>query len=243
MTQPKIVFWDLENTGLVADFGHTLCTGFMYLGQKHATVVSINDFRGFKKSPMDDRELCLKSWQILSEADAWVTWYGKRYDVPFLNSRLIYHRLPILPPVKHIDLWFTARYKMKLHNNRLASMTEFLDLPDKSPVKSSTWREAMCGNEKALEYVKKHCLKDVEVLAGAYERMKPLIDGSLNQHLFGSGPENCPLCGGPGNKITAQGTRNTKVGTYQRFLCKSCGGWLQQRKAVERDKSGLFHLS
>jgi DNA polymerase elongation subunit (family B) len=229
--KPKIVFWDLETTNLNANFGYLLCTGYKELGDKKAKVISISDFPSFKSDPTNDKFLVEEFRKVLAEADVTLGWYSSRFDVPYMSSRLLYHGLDVLPPTPHIDLWRTARYKLRLNSNRLASVAAFLDLEEKTPLTGPIWIKAAAGDKKSIEYVKEHCLQDVEVLEQAYLKLRPLVAQHPNLGLMSGRDFHCPYCGS--SKLQKRGFLVTPTRRYQRQHCQSCGAWSKDKKALE----------
>lgn len=229
----KLIAWDIESTNLKADYGRMLCFGWKEVGGRpKARVTSIADYPKFKNDPTDDKALVKEASKILTEADAWLTWYGKRFDVPFVNSRLIQHGLPPLPPIPHIDGWMVARSKLKLHSNRLASVCAFLGLEEKTPINQHIWVRATAGHLPSIRYVIEHCRQDVAVLEQCYEPLRPLIDQHPNRSLADGWEDGCPACGS--KRVTRQGTRLSKTRTYPRFQCQNCGMWLRGTKSDGR---------
>jgi len=237
----RIVIFDIESTNLQANFGNILCLGYKVHGQKAVHVPSIKDFNGVCdccgkiNDPTNDKPLLKEIVKVLSDADVWVTWYGARFDVPFINSRLAYHKMHPLPPIPHIDGWRAARNNFHLHSNRLASVQSFLELPDaKTPLTGRHWMQARVGDPKGLRYVVKHCKQDVLVLEQAYERLLPYIKGHPSLKIADSRPETCPRCGSA--RIHSRGNYVTATRRYNRFQCQNCGGWMKESRATEADK-------
>lgn len=231
----KIIAWDLECTGLNADFGFLLCMGYKTVGDKQTHLLKISDYPGWEKDTTDDKALVKACADVLADADAWVTWYGARFDVPFLNSRLLVHGLKPLPNIPHIDGWRVAKYKLKLHSNRLASVSAFLGLDDKTPVVGPAWIKAIAGDKTSLNYIYAHCKTDVEVLEQAYQRLKPLVKDHPNHRLLQGADECCPVCGAVG-KLQRRGEQVSRSRVYQRYQCRTCGAWSKSAKSI---RSGL----
>lgn len=228
----KILFWDLEFMNLNANFGFIFCGGIKRQGRA-AKVISISDYKGWRRDPSNDKKLVADLASQLSEADMWVTWYGKRCDVPYLNTRLLFHKLPPLPAVHHIDGWETARRYLKLHSNRLASLQDFLELKDKkTSIAPSMWLKACGGNQKALDYITHHCIKDVDVLEGVYNRLLPFIKDPAVRDDRGA----CLRCGSA--SLVAHGVVRTTTNIKPRFQCNGCGGWTYGKAYP---KSGALH--
>lgn len=226
----RLLAWDLECSSLNADYGIILCVGFKYIGTGRVEVISIADFPLFERDPSNDRELCKAISKRLMESDGWVTWFGTYFDIPFINSRLLYHRLPTIPANHpHVDGWRTAKNRLKLRNNRLNTVQDFLGLSvEKDAVKGPIWVRALTGDPRALRYVINHCRKDVLVLEEAYERLRPLIVDHPNMNLIGK-DGHCPTCGS--KRLQARGYQVAKTRRYQRYHCQKCGAWSKQRQA------------
>jgi len=220
-----VFLWDLECTNLNANFGYILCAGVKELGKKGVKLFSVADYPGYKKDPTNDEKLVKDVRDYLSDAGAFITWYGQRFDVPFLNTRLTAYSLKPLPPVPHIDGWRIAREKLKLHSNRLASVSSFLDIEEKTPLNGPIWIKASAGDPSALKYVIKHCKQDVLVLEQAFERIRQLATSGPNIGIIqGKNVSACPRCGEEG-QLQSRGTRTTVSQVYPRFQCQSCGAW------------------
>lgn len=221
--KPKIKLWDLECSDLSANWGVVLCGGIKTYGRPGVKVpVSHN--------PVNDRDVIVAIAREVSDADAWITWYGSRFDVPFLNSRLIFHGLDPLPPIPHIDGWKIAKYKLKLNSNRLASVQDFLGLEtEKTKVSGPTWLRAISGDKKAMAYIVEHCRRDVEVLEEAYDRIKALQTTPVLNLALSEGIDGCPICGAEAKRLVAHGYGFTNASRYRRYQCTSCGAWKRGR--------------
>lgn len=208
-----------------------LCFGWKWEGEESIQVVSLADFDPGcpcchrLSRPEDDQTLLLAIEPIFLEADAVVTWYGQRFDEPFLNTRRLFHGLRPLPPVPHIDGWRTAKYKLKLHSNRLVSLQEFLLLDaHKTPISPPQWQAAKGGDLAALTYIIDHCKADVEVLAQTYARLKPFVAGHPSVPLIeGVTLPACPKCGS--THLHKRGSQVAKTRSYDRYQCQTCGAW------------------
>lgn len=231
MKQPRILFWDIESTGLVANFGRMLCFGYKYLGDPKTHVISVTDFKKpFLHKHHNDYHVVEAAKRVLEQAGAWCTWYGSRFDVPFVQTRLLKHGLTPLPsPFPHIDGWRIARDKLKLSSNRLASVSDFLGLEDKTPLNGEIWNNASAGDPKAIKYVVEHCRQDVVVLEQAYLKLRPLITSHPVLRKLDTDSQNpCAVCGEENTKIK-RGKRVAVNKVYQQYQCRGCGHWSSTR--------------
>lgn len=226
----KLTFFDIESTNLNANYGYILCVAWKHLGDEKVHCLSIDQFPGFREDPTNDAALVGAVANQLAQSDIVCGWYSSRFDWPFIQSRLLTHDLPTMPPIAHIDLWRTAKYQMKLNSNRLASVSEFLGLEEKTPIRSREWIRAMAGHRKAIEYVVAHCKQDIVVLEQAYLKMRPLMTNHPNVNVVSEKLCNCPVCGS--KRIHKRGYMIAGVSKRQRFHCQKCGAW--SRGAPER---------
>lgn len=114
---------------------------------------------------------------------AWViTYYGTRFDAPFLRSRCLKHRLPFpaYGQIRHLDLYYVARARLRLRSNRLRVVADFLGIPGKTDVDSAIWALASLADSdeafhRALEAIREHNEWDVRVLEEVHARLDPYI--------------------------------------------------------------------
>lgn len=173
----KIGTWDIEATGLNASFGYLLCVGVKPIGGK-ARVIRLDDFPEYRKTPWDDRALAYAAKKELEKYDILVSYNGTRYDVPFLDTRLVEGGIkPLSADIKHADLYKTVKARLRMHSGRLAALTDFLQTKDsKTPLTPLVWRKAGAGDRSALDNVAKHNLYDLITLEECFNKMVGLMD-------------------------------------------------------------------
>jgi RNase_H superfamily len=228
-SEPKIAVWDLETSDLKANKGFIFCGAVCDPLDMSVDMYRIDSYKGYKRDLRNDRDLVVDLVRDLSGADLWVTYYGKRFDLPFLNSRILYWRqrgvdVPHLENVPHIDLYDTARRKLALHSNRLASVSAFLGNTAKTSVDLALWMDAAYGNKEALEHIVDHCQDDVITLAEDYLDLRPLIRAHPHLGLLSGGDKlSCGSCGS--EKTQKRGVYVTESTKRQRLYCQECGKW------------------
>ncbi len=225
----RILVYDIEATNLVGDFGQVICVGYKWYGdaRKTPTILRIDDYPSFKKDRTDDSEVCKAFFDLAATADMCITWYGKVYDHRFLQTRLVYagHN-ERLDAGAHLDLYYTARFKLKLSSNRLASVQRFLGLADaKTELNCQQWAWARAGYKKGIDYVVDHCKKDVLVTEQAYERLRPLVSQhpNLNQmrpNADGDETKYCSACGS--SRVKQIGYIPEITNRWIKYRCENC---------------------
>lgn len=230
--EPKVLFFDIESTGLNATFGTILCIGYSWLGQDKVYVPTILD--NANQNLLSDRDLVKNFAEIYNQADYTVGHYAKRFDVPMIQSKLLKYKLKPLAPVPLIDTWRIVKDNFKLHSNRLITIEEFLQVAhSKTPITFDDWLQAAHGNRKALRQVVKHCRLDVLVLKEVFERIRPWIRTEPARRLFlDASSHSCPSCGS--ERLQARGYQVSHTRRYQRFQCQGCGRWSRGRTSETR---------
>ena len=136
-----------------------------------------------------DKRLVRQLRDRLEEADYVVTYYGTGHDIPYLNTRLLLAGERPLRAIRHIDLYYTARYNLKLHSNRLAAVCDTLfGGSKKTKLIPAVWERAMQGNRESIKYVMEHCVADVEELERVFDALvgfRALSETPLKGGYFG----------------------------------------------------------
>lgn len=230
---PKVLFFDIEATALNAVFGVCLCVGYKWLDKPKVHVPTILD--GSSRGMLDDEHLLRTFAEVYNSADYVVAHYGMYYDIPFLQTRLLKHRLP---PLDHkiplVDTWWVARKTLKLYNNRLDTLAKYLDVEhSKTPLTPDDWIQAAHGSRKSLKYIVEHCKFDVLVLQECFERLRPFIKNEPIRGLFlEAEPNSCISCGS--TKLQRRGYGVAKTRRYPRYQCSSCGKWQRGDQSEKR---------
>jgi len=168
-----IAFLDIETSNLKANFGIVLC--WCILDDKG----NLYEDRLTKKDIMSGQEdkRCVQSCiNTLSYFDRVVTHYGTYFDIPFLRTRSLIHKLDFFPHgyLYHTDTWKMAKRSLCLHSNRQDVIAESLyGKTVKTRISHPDWRKAMLGDVKAMDEVVDHCEKDVIDLKKNYYTLLP----------------------------------------------------------------------
>ena len=226
---PRVVAYDIECTGLKADFAFLLCTAFGEVGGEKVKLLSLSDYG--KTNLLSYEEKLVKDTAAeLSKADILVSYYGKGFDRKFLNAKMLEYDLPPLPNIPEVDLYYTVKSNMAISRKSLQNVAYYINIEQtKTPVEGRLWKAAQAGNLKALRAIEKHNIADVEVLIAAYLKLRPLV----RQHprLGGDDVYACSVCGG--NKAQKRGIMYTTLQKpRQRLQCLTrldtggvCGSW------------------
>lgn len=166
-------YLDIESSQLNASFGHMLSWALKLRGGK-----VFSDF--IKVRTLQEEKRIIQSLlQTLNKVDEVVTYYGTRFDIPFIRTRALYHDLkfPEYMSHHHLDLYYVARSRLRLYSNRLAVVSTFLGFPDKTTLKPEIWVQASFGSKEAIKYIHEHNIADVVVLEKVHNVLEPFMRG------------------------------------------------------------------
>jgi uncharacterized protein YprB with RNaseH-like and TPR domain len=165
----KICFLDIEVTSKDGDYGSVL-------------VACVKPFRRPVKSfvvrrPGDDESVLRAVRRELGQYLIWVSFYGKNFDIPFLNTRLWRYGLPPLERKHHIDMYWVVKSGTLTGRRSQAHLLEFLDSPiRKLTISPEVWNQVVKDRSgKALKILQERCEKDVCGLEVLYTRSRKLI--------------------------------------------------------------------
>lgn len=171
-TTEKIGFLDIEASNLNADFGIILS---YCIGHSEGVIANVIKPKELKSKDTDKR-LVRDLLNDMRKFDRIVTYYGTRYDIPFIRSRAMAHKLdfPEYGSVFHTDVYFWAKTKLCIHRKRLQTVCDFLGIKSKEhPLHGGMWTKALSGCTKSLDYILTHNIEDVNSLAEVFNALSP----------------------------------------------------------------------
>lgn len=165
----KLAFVDIEATGLRGDYNSALVVSIKPYGKRPFS---------FKVNQAgNDQKIVREAKSALETFDCWCTFYGKGYDIPFLNTRLLRWMQPAIDKRHHIDMYYTLKHNLLTARRSQAHMLRFLDTPqEKMDVNPEVWNAIVADSKgPAMKKMVSRCESDVEGLEALYNRTKHLI--------------------------------------------------------------------
>jgi len=163
----KLVFFDIESNGLNGDYNSSLVVSFKPYGEKPYSLTV--------KQIGNDQKLVREAKEELSKYHCWVSYYGKGFDVKFLNTRLLKWGHRPLDKRHHIDLYFVLKAHTKMSSKSMARFASMLNLEEqKMSVSPNVWSEFAYKPEH-METMISRCESDVCVLEDLYKNVRHLI--------------------------------------------------------------------
>lgn len=245
---PRIVLYDLETShNIVATFRlfdkynsmvppeniiterFIICASWKVLGEKTVHSVStLDDPKRYKKDIHDDYHVVKTLHGILSAADVIVAHNGDQFDKPFMETRMLFHGLPPLPPIQSIDTLKVARKRFMFNSNKLDYLGTFLKVGRKRPTTGGLWLKVLAGDRDAVREMVVYNKQDVLLLERVFQKLQPFMENHVNRHLFGG--TGCPRCSS--KHVQSRGIHRAISRVYQRWQCQGCGGWWKTAKAI-----------
>jgi uncharacterized protein YprB with RNaseH-like and TPR domain len=158
--------------------------------------------------------------QLLTEADAVVTFNGDKFDLPKVNGEFLAAGMSPVPPTPSIDLRRSTR-RLGYISGKLQFLSGHLGLGQKIDTGGfKLWRDVMAGDQKAWARMVRYNKHDVVLLERLYKRILPYIK---NHPVLYMGHGSCKTCGS--KKLHRRGERTTKAFAIERLHCTGCNSW------------------
>lgn len=167
------------------------------------------------------KEMIVAAHELMSEADAIVTYNGDRFDIPKLRGEFVLEGLLPPPPLTSIDVLKSVK-KLGFQSNKLAYVGPLLKVGQKVDNEGfGLWSAVIDGDGDAQERMKTYCIGDVLLLEEVYDKLRPYIVN--HPHMGDIGAGACGACGS--HQLQKRGFRRTKSFMIQRMQCTTCGAW------------------
>lgn len=242
VVKPRILHFDIETTNFDPTYGTVLMMGYGWYGEEETYLVSVLDEDTSHLKPFDKDYYVLKEIsEILNSADVLSGHFSRhgKFDISFLNTRLMYHGLPPLEDIDHVDtqaLGANVRGKTRASSS-LKNLAQLLldDEAQKGGVPKRVWYNAQHGDEEALRELEDYCKQDVVAQRELLPKLLPYIR-SQNipgyQVLFDKERMSCMNIACGSEDIERVGWKRTRVMKYPRYKCNDCGKNMRGRQSV-----------
>jgi uncharacterized protein YprB with RNaseH-like and TPR domain len=176
----SIGYLDIESTGFSANIDVMLSWCIKGRGEKKVAGAMIT--RDELMSGKSDKRITKELVDEMNKYDVIMTYYGTRFDIPFIRTRALFHGLdfPLYRQKSHKDLYYVVRSKLKLHRSSLMAATEFFGIDGKTRLKPDVWKKARWGDAKSLKYIYEHNVADVEILEDLHRKLEDFAPPTVN---------------------------------------------------------------
>lgn len=170
-----------------------------------------------------DKQMLIDFVNVANQADELIAHNGDKFDIKWIRTRCIFHRVPILPNYRTLDTLKKAKSGFNFNSNKLDYIAKFLGVGAKIPHSGfDMWVKVMKGDSEAMEEMQTYCNNDIVVLEDVFLTMLNYMKtnthvGVLNNNLKYS----CPSCGSEYPNLLKNNV--TAMGTIKRLMqCADC---------------------
>jgi len=165
-----------------------------------------------------DKFLIEQFVEVLNEADLIVAHNGDNFDLKWLKTRALFHRIPMLPNYKQFDTLKVAKSKLYLNSNRLDYISKFLGFEGKIQTTPDLWNKVVMLNDRnAMKDMLDYCDEDVRQLENVYNELQYLDNPRVHAGVLNNEVKySSPISGGYNLELIKTVTTNT--GTIKRIM-------------------------
>ena len=228
------LFFDIEtspNIGLFWEAGYKKNIDYSNIIKERAIICICYKWEGEKEvfslnwdSKQDDKKMLEKFIEVADTATELVGHNGDKFDLAWIRTRCLFHKIPMFPKYTTIDTLKVARQKFRFNSNRLNYIADYLGIGQKIKTEYSLWKDILLKKDKiAMEKMIKYCKKDVSLLEQVFVALKGHIEPKTHYGvIFGEDRGSCPECGSDDlikSKKTVTATGLIRI----QYRCKTCG--------------------
>lgn len=167
-----------------------------------------------------DRAMLARFIPIMQEAGSIIGHNSDSFDIRWLRTRCLYHRLPCPPDFITIDTWKQAKKYFRFQGNSLKYISTFLGLKGKINPPPNLWQDVVFWNKKkAMKQMIAYCDRDVDQTMQVFKIFSPYTHAVGHK---GRNMQDCAHCGSSNTKwekdrLSTAGIRMTQ------FRCQEPG--------------------
>jgi uncharacterized protein YprB with RNaseH-like and TPR domain len=140
-TQRRRLFFDLEtspNIGLFWEAGYKKNIDYTNIIKERAIICICYKWEDDKEvhslhwdSKQSDKSMLEKFVEVVKNAQELVAHNGDKFDLAWVRTRCLFHRIPMFPKYKTIDTLKVGRSKFKFNSNKLDYIAQYLGMGKK----------------------------------------------------------------------------------------------------------------
>ena len=233
-TKRKRLYFDCEvsaNVGLFWQSGFKLQIGTENIIKERAVICICYKWEDDKDvyylqwdKNQCDKNLLKEFINVANEADELVGHNGDKFDLAWIRTRCLLHKIDMFPTYNTIDTLKIARSKFKFNSNRLDYIGKFLGLGQKNHTNFDLWKDIMLKNcTKSMNIMIDYCIQDVVLLEKVHKALNNHIPAKTHYGvIFGGDRGSCPECGS--DEVIKNNRRVMASGLVKiQMKCKNCG--------------------
>lgn len=231
----KRLFFDIEtspNIGFFWKSGYGLNIGPENIINERAIICACYKWENEDKvhylvwdENQDDRNIIEKLTKVIEESDEVVAHNGDQFDLKWLRTRALFHRIPFPYRIRTLDTLKKSRNAFNFNSNKLDYIGKFLGVGEKVDNGGfGLWKDIILNkSEEALSKMVEYCMGDVILLQDIYSELHRYIHKNTSFAVLNGKPKwRCVEC--VSDKIKLRKSSATVMGIIKRHMvCKDCG--------------------
>ena len=232
-TKRRRLFFDIEtspNIGLFWEAGYKKNIDYSNIVKERAIICICYKWEDEKTvyyltwdSKQCDKAMLQKFIEVANLSSEMVGHNGDKFDMAWIRTRCLFHKLQMFPNYTTIDTLKVARSKFRFNSNRLNYIASYLGIGQKIKTEYSLWKDILLKKDKiAMAKMVKYCQKDVILLEKVFKLLRGHMDNKFHYGAaFGQDRGSCPECGS--DDLVKNNTRYTTTGVKKiQYICKTC---------------------
>lgn len=230
----KRLFFDIEtspNIGFFWQSGYKLNVPYSNIIKERAIICICYKWEDDDKvyslnwdKDQDDKSMLEKFITVANEANELVGHNGDRFDLPWIRTRCLFHRIPCFPNYTTLDTLKQSRSKFRFNSNTLNYISQYLGVGEKSETGGfDLWKDIVLNNSQtAMKTMVEYCKNDVIILEKVFHHLKNYVPHKSHFGVLSTGEKSsCPECGSEDLRYSK--TRYSAAGTPRiQVQCNDC---------------------
>jgi len=227
----KRLFFDIEtspNIGFFWQAGYEIDVDTHNIITERAIICICWKWEGDKQiyslkwdNNQNDKKMIQEFVKVMHDADEVVGHNGDRFDIRWIRTRAILHKIDFPPKIISIDTLKNCRSLFKMNSNKLDYVAQYLGIGRKIDTGGfDTWRKIILDKDaQALKHMIEYCKNDVVILEKLWNRLNPYVNPKTHA---GNYTNECPECG----KVKLKISKTIKLAsgyTRHQMKCSDCG--------------------
>lgn len=170
-----------------------------------------------------DKQMLIDFVNVANTADELIAHNGDRFDIKWIRTRCIFHRVPMFPQYKTLDTLKKAKNGFNFNSNKLDYIAQFLGVGAKVQHRGfDMWKDVLKGSKEAMREMVVYCEGDIIVLEDVFLTMQNYIKPNTHAGVLGGNLKySCSCCGS--ENVTLLKNNVTALGTIKRLMqCDDC---------------------
>jgi len=229
----KRLFFDIEtspNIGFFWQSGYKLSVPYSNIIKERAIICICYKWADENKvysltwdENQDDKEMLEQFMAVANEASELVGHNSDKFDLPWIRTRCLFHRIPVFPTYTTIDTLKHARSRFRFNSNRLDYIAQFLNVGEKLETGFDLWKDIVLKKDKkALKQMVDYCKNDVGILEKVYNEIANYVPHKVHYGVAQTDDKcSCPECGSTDMRFSQKRYTATGMARIQ-LQCNSC---------------------